>query len=284
MYKDPNHLTLDAFCRLANRRARGSFRTIIVLAVLLADAPAELPAQESVNKPPAQSGTNKREADLQDQSKVPDGINKEFLSPELNPEEWLKRFEIESREVFAGRESILKAIGIKPGQSIADVGSGIGLYLGPFSKAVGGGGHVFAVDISPRLIEHIQQRVRAEKMENVTVIASTDKSTMLAPGSVDFVFVCDTYHHFEQHAAMRRSILNALRPGGQLIVIDFHRIPGKSRDWLLTHVRAGRETVRDELTSSGFEFVEEVTLPEFQENYLLRFRKPVQVDSPPKSP
>ncbi|MCA9034614.1 MAG: class I SAM-dependent methyltransferase [Planctomycetaceae bacterium] len=214
------------------------------------------------------------DAPAEDQSRVPADINKEFLSPDLNPEEWLKRFEIESREVFAGRKSVIRAIGLKKGSAIADVGSGTGLYLGLFSREVGESGRVYAVDISPRLIEHIQRRVKADELNNVRVIQSEEKSARLLPESVDFVFVCDTYHHFEYYPEMLQSIRAGLKPGGQLVLVDFNRIPGVSRDWLLTHVRAGKGTVKDEVVAAGFEFVEEVKIPEFHENYFLRFRRP----------
>lgn len=238
------------------------------------------PAQEAATA----TATATAVAESRERSAVPDGINSEFLNPELDPGEWAKRFEIESREVFAGRNSVLKAVGLQPGQTVADVGSGTGLYLGPFAKAVGATGRVYAIDISPRLVEYIQRRVRAEDLQNVRVVQSTATSIAVEPEHVDRVFVCDTYHHFEFHVAMLQSIYSALKPGGELLVIDFDRIPGKSREWLLTHVRAGKQEVRKEIEQAGFAFVEEVAIPEFQENYFLRFRKPLSSEQPPAQP
>jgi glucose/arabinose dehydrogenase/ubiquinone/menaquinone biosynthesis C-methylase UbiE len=213
---------------------------------------------------------------VRDASVVPVGINDNFLDPELDAEAWMKRFEVESREVFAGRVEVMKALGLEPGDRIADIGSGTGLYLSAFSGAVGKEGGVYAVDISPKFIEFIRRRVVDENLENVRVVASTERSASLAAESVDHVFICDTYHHFSYYGEMLDSIREGLAPGGQLVVIDFERIPGTSRDWLLTHVRAGKEQVRAEIEQAGFEFVEEVEVPAFAENYLLRFRKPVK--------
>ncbi len=208
-------------------------------------------------------------------TKTPDDINRHFLDPDLDPEKWLARFEVESREVFAARKSILTALDLKPGDRIADIGSGTGLYLAPFSTRVGVAGRVYAVDISPRLIEFIEDRIQNERLGNVAVVLSAADSTRLAPGSVSHAFACDAYHHFEQYKAMLASILAALVPGGEFVVVDFDRIPGVSRDWLLEHVRADKATVRGEIEAAGFEFIEEVEVPEFEENYLLRFRKPL---------
>lgn len=203
-----------------------------------------------------------------------DTINRDFLDPALDPDAWVAKFEIESREVFAAREAILAAVALEPGDRIADIGSGTGLYLRPFSAAVGAAGRVYAVDISPRLVDFIERRVKDERLDNVAVVRSSAESTGLPPGSVTHAFVCDAYHHFEQYPAMLASIHAALAPGGQLVVVDFDRIPGHSREWLLTHVRAGKETVKGEIEDAGFEFLEEVPVESFKENYLLRFRRP----------
>jgi predicted methyltransferase len=158
--------------------------------------------------------------------------------------------------------------------AIADVGSGTGLYLSAFSAAVGPAGRVYAVDISPRFTEFIERRIRTEKLGNVATVRSTITSTMLQPGSVSHAFVCDAYHHFDRYPEMLASIHAALQPVGELVVVDFDRIPGVSREWLLTHVRADKKTVRREIEVAGFRFVEEVPIAAFKENYLLRFRKP----------
>ena len=186
----------------------------------------------------------------------------------------MAKFEIESREVFAARRAILAAVGLRPGDRIADVGSGTGLYLRAFSEAVGGDGRVWAVDISPRLVDFIEKRVAEERLDNVAVVRSAADSTRLPPAAATHAFVCDAYHHFVDWPAMLASIRQTLVPGGTLVVVDFDRVPGQSREWLLSHVRAGKETVKGEIEEAGFEFVDEPVIEGFEENYLLRFRRP----------
>lgn len=70
------------------------------------------------------------------------------------------------------------------------------------------------------------------------------------------------------------SIVRALRPGGRLIVIDFERIPGVTREWVLNHVRAGKDVFKKEILEAGLRFEEEVEIPGLEENYFLRFSKP----------
>src|SRR5262249_44554026 len=120
--------------------------------------------------------------------------------------------------------------------------------------------------------EHIEKTCKEAGITNVTGVVCTADNVKLPPKSIDVAFVCDTYHHFEFPFKTLASIHQALRPGGQLIVIDFHRIEGKSSDWVLGHVRAGQEVVVKEIAQAGFKLVGEEKLP-LKENYLVRFEK-----------
>ena len=118
-------------------------------------------------------------------------INSPFL---VNPDvaRWKKGFENEDREVYAKRNEILAATGVKPGMAVADVGAGTGLFTMLFARAVQPGGRVYAVDISQAFIEHIGERARAEGMDNVTTILTKGTETELPEASVDLVYTCDT--------------------------------------------------------------------------------------------
>lgn len=207
------------------------------------------------------------------QASVKPGINEKFLDPNLKVADWLKRFEVESREVFDARDAVVKACGIEPGMRVADVGAGTGLYTRMFAQAVGKEGWVYAVDINARFLEHIQARAKAEGQTNITSVLAPQDSTSLPPSSVDLVFLCDTYHHFEFPTPSLASIAAALKPGGELILLDFKRIEGESSQWILDHVRAGKEVFRKEIEAAGLQFVEEMEVPGLEENYFLRFRK-----------
>jgi len=153
---------------------------------------------------------------------------------------------------------------------VADVGAGTGLYTMLFSQAVGPAGTVYAVEISPRFLEYLGQRAHKAGARNVKVVKGTETSVELPPASVDLVFLCDTYHHFDQPAKNLASIRKALRPDGELMLVEFKREPGKTPAWILEHVRAGQAEVTAEIEAAGFTKVEE--LPLLTENYVLRFR------------
>ena len=211
--------------------------------------------------------------DHQDAKSVRPGINDRFLQEDLKIDEWTGRFETESREVFAARNAIVAAIGIKEGDRIADIGAGTGLFTRFFSKQVGSNGWVFAVDIVPTFAEHIRKRASDDHLQNISAVVCPEDSISLPPASIDAAFICDTYHHFEYPLKTLTSIHQALRDDGQMILIDFDRIPGKSREFILEHVRADKPTFRREIEAAGFELIEEVEFEDLKENYFLRFRK-----------
>ena len=200
-------------------------------------------------------------------------LNRPFIDPEMDVDEWIERFEVESREVFVARQDVLRATGVRAGDRVADIGAGTGFYTRMFAAVVGKEGWVHAVDIGPGFLQHINRTTAEAGLANVTAVLGRVDSVTLPPESVDLVFICDTYHHFEAVEPTLASIHRALARGGRLIVIDFDRIPEQSREWVLDHIRAGKDEFRSEIEAAGFAFVEEVEIPGFEENYLLKFKK-----------
>lgn len=206
------------------------------------------------------------------EASVKPGINDKFLDPKLNVEEWTKKFETESREIFHQREKIVAAAGLKPGMAMADIGAGTGLFTLHFAQAVGENGKVYAVEIAKNFLEHIKARASKASASNVQTILCTERSVELPEASIDLAFICDVYHHFEYPSASLATLHKALKPGGELVLIDFKRIPGESSDFIMAHVRAGQEVFEAEVTAAGFEKVSEVT-DVLKENYFVKFRR-----------
>jgi SAM-dependent methyltransferase len=202
------------------------------------------------------------------------GVNERFLAEDLDVEHFVEIFEGESREVFVQRERIVEALAVSSGMTVADIGAGTGLFLPDFDREVGSEGRVFAVEIAPKFLEHLRERIEREGLTRVEVVEGLEDSVELPAASVDLAFVCDTYHHFEYPQATLASLYTAIRPGGSLVILDFERIPGESEDWVLGHMRAGKEVFRREIESAGFQFEREVTVEGLEANYVLRFRRP----------
>jgi ubiquinone/menaquinone biosynthesis C-methylase UbiE len=239
-----------------------------LLALAACAAPTPSPAPSSAS-PPAPAAPQAPAAD----ASVKPGINDPFLAADLDVDHFVDTFEGESREVARERAAIVAVLALRPGEDVADVGAGTGLFLEPLAHAVGNEGRVYALDIAPPFVEHLGRRAREAGLPQVEARLCTERSVDLPDAAVDLAFVCDTYHHFEHPRDSLASLHRALRPGGRLVVVDFERLPGVSRDWVLDHVRAGKDVVRAEIEAAGFRFVDEPVIPGLAENYVMRFRR-----------
>lgn len=220
----------------------------LMLLALLLTATAPLPAEEQ---------------------NVAPGINRHYENTDYD--EWVGVFESSGREVYDQRHRIVDALNLKPGMHVADVGAGTGLFTFLFARKVGTKGKVFAVDISDNFVRNIIKRGEKQGLRNIEGVVNTQKDTRLQSGSVELVFMSDTYHHFEYPQAMLHSIRQALTPGGRMVIVDFRKQQGVSSGWVMSHVRADRQTVIKEVEAAGFRLIEEPGL--LQENYCLIFAR-----------
>jgi ubiquinone/menaquinone biosynthesis C-methylase UbiE len=192
-------------------------------------------------------------------------LNKDF---DADASQWIDRFEHEGRAIYDKRYEILDAMHLKPGMTVADIGAGSGLIARLMAQRVAPG-TVYAVDISKNMIDHIEKTAR--DIQNLKAVLGDPHTPKLEPNSLDLVSIIDSYHHFEYPQDMLREINKAIRPEGVLVLIDFKRIDGVSKDYILKMVRAGEGTFTDEFQNAGFELIERRD-EMFEDNYLLRFR------------
>jgi ubiquinone/menaquinone biosynthesis C-methylase UbiE len=198
-------------------------------------------------------------------------INKQFTDP--NVRDFVKRFESESREVYAQREAIVAALRLKPGMAVADIGAGTGLFTRLMAGKVGTEGTVYAVDISAPFLKHITDESKRLGQPQVKTIRAAQNRTNLPPGSVDLAFICDVYHHVEQPAPWLATLHTALRPEGRLVLIEFDRTKPGASAFVKSHVRADREHLIKEVAAAGFEPIPTPGAPELKENFFQSFRK-----------
>ncbi len=210
---------------------------------------------------------------------VKPGINRPFTGG-VDVERFVGVFEAERREIFKHREKIVETLGLKPGMVVADIGAGTGFYSIMIAERVGPAGKVYAVDIAPRFLERIQTLATAAKLTNVSTVQCREDSAELPPNSIDLAFICDTYHHFEYPRSTMSSIRRALRPGGEIVLVEFlhdeeniKHLSEDRRDWIRDHVRLGREETIREMQGFGFEHASSPKTPYLDESYIVKFCK-----------
>jgi ubiquinone/menaquinone biosynthesis C-methylase UbiE len=202
-----------------------------------------------------------------------DSVNAPYKNPDLAIDEWIERFESEGREAFDFRKEIVAALGLSPGQTVADVGAGTGLFVPLLAEAVGAEGKVYAVDIAPRFIRHIEARAKQAGLTQVHTVLSTERSIRLPANSLDLIFTCDAYHHFVHYQDMLASMRQALKPGGRLVIVEFDieapALPAQMRQ----HVGRTKQDFSQQIRAAGFAFAEDLTLDEMKTNFIYSYVK-----------
>ena len=226
-----------------------------------------------------------------DREHYPNGINANFVGAGKDAA-FLEGFyagkcgkfeDIESREIARSADAIVKMLGeqagLRPGTHVADVGAGTGLFLTRLAEAVGEFGTVSAVELSSGFVEILERKATAvfHHCAGVSIVQCSDASSNLQTDTVDVALLCDVYHHLEQPVTFCKSLHGALRSGGRLVIIDFHRDDARMwshpKGWVEQHVRADQKTFRAEIESAGFKLVCEPSVAGLTENYVMIFEK-----------
>lgn len=151
------------------------------------------------------------------------GIGKWYLGREIayvmgyQGINWLERSDREKEEDVS---KLIKNMGINSNDIIADVGAGSGYHafkMAPLAEK----GLIYAVDIQPEMLDAIEKKKRSTKILNVETILGSEKSINLPKNSVDKILMVDVYHEFSYPIEMIESIKNALKPEGQLFLIEY---------------------------------------------------------------
>jgi ubiquinone/menaquinone biosynthesis C-methylase UbiE len=205
------------------------------------------------------------------QAKVDPKINDAFKKPDVKA--YVKKFEAEDREPYARRHEIVAALALTPGMVVADIGAGTGLFTRLMAEKVGPEGKVYAVDIAPEFLAHIAAYAKKNGKKQILTVRGDQQTTNLPKGSLDLVFLSDVYHHLERPQHILASLRESLKPGGRLVLVEFDRVQGRSTEFVLKHVRAGRDVFIKEIESAGFKRTTSPKAPVLKENFFATFER-----------
>jgi predicted methyltransferase len=164
-----------------------------------------------------------------------------------------------SRDAWQKPHDVIMALGLRKDEVIADIGAGNGYFTERFAKHAA---KVYAVDIEPKLLEMIQ----GDRIERVTALPNDPK---LPNASVDTVFLCNVAHHIESRGAYWAKVASALKPGGRIVILDFHKRPlpvGPGPG-----MKIEKAVMIEELAQAGFRLSKDYGDMQYQ--YFLEFKK-----------
>jgi len=143
--------------------------------------------------------------------------------PPQGVDAYIKQLDDPSREAWQQPDQVVYALDLKPDDELADIGAGTGYFTLRMAREVGASGKIYAVDVEQKMLDTIELRAEREKLDNIQTILATANDPHLGSASVDLIFICNTLHHISNRASYYRLLLRALRPGGQLVIVDFHK-------------------------------------------------------------
>jgi ubiquinone/menaquinone biosynthesis C-methylase UbiE len=184
-----------------------------------------------------------------------------------DPKAYIAALDDPKRDAYQKPREVMEALAIKEGEIIADVGAGSGYFSLRLAHHAGPRGHVYAVDVSPDMIRHLHARIRDVKLLNVSPILAPPDDPLL-PQPVDRFLFVNVWHHIEDQAGYLARMKKLLKPGGQVVMIDFHK-----RDLPVgppASMKIAREDLLKQMQANGFTLASEHTFLPYQ--YFLVFQ------------
>jgi arsenite methyltransferase len=167
--------------------------------------------------------------------------------------QYLEHLDSAERDQYQKPIQVIEALKLKPGQSVADLGSGSGYFTRRLVEAVTESGKVYAIDVEPEMLRYVEESlVHTHAPYSAEFIPARPDSPKLPAESVDLIFVCNVFHHLEDHSTYFRNARSALKPGGRIAIIDFYHDErsgdlGFSKEHLVS-----RDTAIAEMTTAGY--------------------------------
>ncbi|WP_439534741.1 class I SAM-dependent methyltransferase [Polymorphobacter sp.] len=166
-----------------------------------------------------------------------------------------------ARDRAGEADAVIRIVGIKPGQTVADIGAGAGYYTVRLSPLVGPQGRVIAQDIVPRYLRDLRVRIRKAGLTNISFVQGRAADPRLPLASLDAALLIHMYHEIDQPYALLWRLRKSLKPDGRIAIVDLERdsqYHGMPRALLVCEVKA-----------VGYELV---SITDLKQGYLAVFR------------
>jgi ubiquinone/menaquinone biosynthesis C-methylase UbiE len=184
-------------------------------------------------------------------------------------EEWIKTLDGPARVASLKIDEVVAAMKLQPGQIVADIGAGPGLFEPALAKAVGPRGRVYAVEIDEGFFPEIRKRAAAAQATNVETVLGKFTDPSLPAKNVDAAFFNDVIHHVEKRGEYLQALARYLSPGGRIAVVDYE--PGKGPHSSQPELEVSREQLAAWMRDAGLHQVDDVKM--FPDKYYLVFAR-----------
>lgn len=168
-------------------------------------------------------------------------------------------------------ERVVDAIGLQPGEVVADIGAGTGIFSVPMAMAVGSGGVVLSVEVDQGFLPLIEAKARENGVSNITTVLGEFGDPKLPRRDVDVAFFHDVLHHVEQRAAYIQALAAYMPAGSRIVVVDYDKnvpgVPHSNQPEMLI----GPDEVATWMSEAGFAVTREIEM--FDDKFFVEYTK-----------
>jgi ubiquinone/menaquinone biosynthesis C-methylase UbiE len=165
---------------------------------------------------------------------------------------WLTR---DSRDREEEPAKLIKALKLKPGMTVCDLGCGNGFYTLRMAKEIQPGGKVLAVEIQKEMLDLLAKRAEKEGVTNYEPVLGTVADPKLPEGKVDLILIVDVYHEMDHPVEMLAALRKSLAKGGRMVLVEFRaeddNVPIKPLH------KMSKAQIMKEVPANGFKLVEQ---------------------------
>lgn len=182
-------------------------------------------------------------------------------------DKWVRIFEDPERVKWQKPAEVVRAMDLRSGDVVADIGAGTGYFTRLFAIAVGPEGKAIGLDIEESMVNYMKEDAKKLGLNNYEAKVVPTDDAGLAPNSVDVVFLSNTYHHIANRVNYFKAVAKGLKKDGRVVIVDFYKDSkiGPPRDHKLAKAVALKE-----MKEAGYRLVKTHNLLEHQ--YFLEFK------------
>ncbi len=138
-------------------------------------------------------------------------------------EDYIARMEAPDRATWQKPDEVVARLSLRPGSVAGEIGAGPGYFSLRLGKAVGETGTVYAVDVEPRMLAVLRDRLEKAGAKNILPVLGLKDDPFLPAGACDVILLVNTIHHFPDPAPYLKRLKRALKKNGRIVNIDFHK-------------------------------------------------------------
>lgn len=177
----------------------------------------------------------------------------------------------EEREQTLKPEKLLRELGLKEGNTMADIGCGPGFFTVPAAQIVGEKGVVLAADVQGEMLSAVKSRITEKGLKNVRVVKTSDTDVPLPPESCDFVLLAFVLHEIDNRASFLHKAGRLLKKRARMAVIEWQQIAEENGPPLENRISA--ESIAEDAHAAGLQVLDRHDLNDHHYVFILATAK-----------